>query len=163
MIGQQVVEVVCDAAGELSPRFQLARLLQLFLEVCALFDVADDPGEVHGAVHDEPRDRQLHPEAAPVLPDADRAARAGVLVVAGHRQERPTRSRRGAGIGRRHQALDALPEHLGFVVTEHLDGGAVEGAHEAGGVDAGDRLGRVVEDGPREGLGAMPARAGRGR
>ena len=45
--GEQVVEVVRDAAGELADRLHLLRLPQLFLDQAALGEVASDLGEAH--------------------------------------------------------------------------------------------------------------------
>ena len=55
----------------------------------------------------------------------------------------PRRVAASRRLGRRHQALDALAEHLRLLVSEHTDGGAVERPDAAAAVDADDEIGRA--------------------
>ena len=72
--GEQVVEVVRDAAGELADRLHLLRLPQLLLDRAALGEVARDLGEAHdcaGLVVDR-IDHDAGPELLTILAYAPR-------------------------------------------------------------------------------------------
>lgn len=81
--GQQIVEVMGDAAGELADRLHLLRLDQLFLRPLALGQVVDDADEDRFAVLPRLADREVHGKGRTVAAQAlDLAADADDLALA---------------------------------------------------------------------------------
>jgi len=60
--GQEIVEIVRDAAGELADHLHLLRLHKLFFSFLAFGKVVDDPDEDGFAILPRLANRQLHSE-----------------------------------------------------------------------------------------------------
>ena len=132
--GEDVVEVVRDAAGEAADRLHLLGVAQLLLEPLALGkgvprgrDVAEVGGEERLLRHVEPRDRDLDRELAPVGahgsqldPQAEDRAAAGLEVTCEGLAMLVAERRRDD------QVDHELPQRLVAEVAERLLGGRVE-------------------------------------
>ena len=68
---EHVVDVVRDAGGEASDRFELLRLAKLLLELTPLGDVAHEAGHRLRAFGADARQRQFHRELCAVRSDGD--------------------------------------------------------------------------------------------
>ncbi len=121
---QQIVEIVGDAAGQLTDRFHLLRLMQRFLRLPAAGDVelrAEEVYEVAGGIVDR-ADEQRVPEGRAVLP----------IILEFEGDIRLVRNRRlqprlGLGIGVRSlQEAAIAADDLGLVVARHRQEGLVD-------------------------------------
>ncbi len=87
--GEQIVEVVCNAAGKLAERFHLRCVAQALLQFAADGDIADDTDEIANVAVRHLPDRQIHRKGTAVLTltehfttDADDPGFAGCQVIA---------------------------------------------------------------------------------
>ena len=120
--GQQIVEIVGDAAGELADRFHLLRLLQALIECLRVGDVTPDSGDDAFARHCRPHDPAMGAVAmAHAVLEAD-----GIRC-----QAQRCHDRFGGGpIVGMDQLKQVAVEEFALLPTEHGGPGGVEG--EAG-------------------------------
>ena len=133
--GQQIVEVVGDAAGELADGLHLLRLDELLLGALALGQIVDDADENRLAVLLRLADRQVHREGRAVLAladhlaaDADDLASAGAVIIVEIAIVL-------VAIRRRHQHLDVLADDLARPIAEQRLAGRIEHQDTPRGVD----------------------------
>ncbi len=95
---QQVVEVVCDAAGELADRFELLRLPQLMLEIVAMLLLEPALGHVLERPDEAPRTVGVGDQAPVRVNVADLSVSPNHPVL---ERERPARLDRMVDLGER--------------------------------------------------------------
>ena len=143
---RMIIEIVCDAAGELADRLHLLRLPELLLHLLPAREVADEAGENSFAVRARFADRQLHRELRAVLGEAldqpavaDDARFAGPEIIGN-----VAVVLRAVGLG--HQHLDVVADHFLGSISEQVRGRGAKRSYEAVLVDDDHRLRHGVED-----------------
>ena len=145
--GQDVVEVVRDAAGELSDGIHLLRLAQLRLAGDLVGQVADECVEHVAAQAAQCRDGELDPELAAVAPDRfDLEALAQDCGLAGVEKAFEPRLVTRAVRGRHDRGGERPPDRLGARPAEHRLGLPVPLRDVAGLVHLHEGIERRVDD-----------------
>ena len=149
--GQQIVEVVGDAAGELAHGLHLLGLDQLLFGALAVGEVMNDADEDGFAVLLGLADRQVHRKGRAVLaPALNFPADADDLAFAGPVEIVDVAVMLFAVVPR-HQHLDVVADDLAGGVFEQPLAGRVEHHHVAAGIDQDDAVDRGIDHGAQPG------------
>ena len=141
--GEDVVEIVGDAAGEYADGFEFVGALHLLFEAVALGDIAQDEdgaGDFSGGVFDR---------GAAAFDEEGAVGAEGEPGVSGKRQRgagvedflEARSDRRSVFVEQGADGVEWLSDDAGFVAVEELGGGLVDEAHDAGLIEREHALG----------------------